>query len=167
MRAAEDESRDILHSRQRHEQSTVLVTPHYDTGRAKVKAAARSSSHRLRRLTGCMQSSSAGDSCAASLLSCSCKSCQGIVFGACLLHTDHCFLPAPAPAPALPCPALPCPAHLCPALQVEESDTEPPEEEPDAYDSLSHFLPATGACAAHVHSFKHLPDAAGAGCLPA
>jgi hypothetical protein len=50
---------------------------------------------------------------------------------------------------------------------VEESDTEPPEEEPDAYDSLSHFLPATGACAAHVHSFKQLPDAAGAGCLPA
>ena len=76
----------------------------------------------------------------------------------CILTTAFC-LPLPLP--------LPCPAHLCPALQVEESDTEPPEEEPDAYDSLSHFLPATGACAAHVHSFKHLPDAAGAGCLPA
>ena len=37
VRAAEDESRDILQARQRQEQSTVLVTPHYDTGRAKVQ----------------------------------------------------------------------------------------------------------------------------------
>ena len=104
-----------------------------------------------------LSSSSRQLGCSIACFSCSCTSCLGHVWAtlACLLHTVWSLLPPSA----------------LPDAQVEESNTEAADEEPDAYDSLSHFLPLTSACgggmSACLHKCMQMPTAAHAGRLPA